>query len=56
MVGGFVRDWLLGRETDDINIAVEGDALDIAQKVAKAIDGKYVLLDEAEPLALPDLT
>jgi poly(A) polymerase len=46
-VGGFVRDWLLGRETADIDIAVAGDALSVAQEVAKAIDGRYVLLDEA---------
>lgn len=51
VVGGFVRDWLLGRETADIDIAVEGDALDIAQGVAKAIQGKYVLLDEDNRVA-----
>jgi poly(A) polymerase len=47
VVGGFVRDWLLERETKDIDIAVGGDALSIAQDVARAIDGRYVLLDEA---------
>ncbi|MBN2462630.1 MAG: HD domain-containing protein [Dehalococcoidia bacterium] len=51
VVGGFVRDWLLGRETADIDITVDGDALDIARKVAQAIDGKYVLLDEANRVA-----
>src|SRR4030066_1129179 len=51
VVGGFVRDWLLGRGTADIDIAVDGDALDIAQKVAQAIGGKYVLLDEANRVA-----
>src|SRR4030042_1593819 len=51
VVGGFVRDWLLGRGTADIDIAVNGDALDIAQKVAQAIGGKYVLLDEANRVA-----
>src|SRR4030042_1503715 len=51
VVGGFVRDWLLSRETADIDIAVDGDALDIAQKVAQAIGGKYVLLDEANRVA-----
>jgi len=49
--GGFVRDWLLGRETADIDIAVCGDALSIAQEVAEAVDGKYVLLDEANGVA-----
>jgi len=51
VVGGFVRDWLLGRETADIDIAVSGDALNIAQKIARAIDGRYVLLDEAKGVA-----
>jgi len=51
VVGGFVRDWLLDRETADIDIAIGGDALTMAQEVAKAIDGKYVLLDEANRVA-----
>ena len=51
LVGGFVRDWLRGRETADIDIAVDGNALDIARKVAQTIGGKYVLLDEANMIA-----
>ena len=51
VVGGFVRDWLLGRETADIDIAVSGNALNIAQEVAEAIGGRYVLLDEANRVA-----
>jgi poly(A) polymerase len=51
IVGGFVRDWLLGRKTADIDIAVKGDALSIAQEVARAIDGNYVLLDETNKVA-----
>jgi putative nucleotidyltransferase with HDIG domain len=51
VVGGFVRDWLLGRKTDDIDIAVKGDALSVAQEVARALDGKYVLLDEINKIA-----
>ena len=46
LVGGFVRDVLLGRDTVDIDIAVAADALKIAPKVATALSGKYVLLDE----------
>jgi poly(A) polymerase len=46
LVGGFVRDVLLGRETADIDIAVAADALEIAPEVATALGGKYVLLDE----------
>lgn len=46
LVGGFVRDALLGRDTADIDIAVAGDALEIAPKLAAVLGGKYVLLDE----------
>jgi poly(A) polymerase len=51
VVGGFVRDWLLERETRDVDIAVGGNALSIAQDVAKTIDGRYVLLDEVNKVA-----
>src|SRR4030043_1463768 len=51
VVGGFVRDWLLDRRTADIDIAVCGDALSIAQEVAEAVDGRYVLLDEVNRVA-----
>ena len=46
LVGGFVRDVLLGRTTADIDIAVARDALDITPKLATTLSGKYVLLDE----------
>jgi len=46
LVGGFVRDVLLGRETADIDIAVDVDVLTIAPKVAESLQGKFVLLDE----------
>ncbi|HUU64982.1 MAG TPA: HD domain-containing protein [Dehalococcoidales bacterium] len=46
LTGGLVRDMLLGRDTADIDIAVATDALEIAPKVATALGGKYVLLDE----------
>ncbi|MFC2005799.1 CCA tRNA nucleotidyltransferase [Chloroflexota bacterium] len=45
VVGGLVRDVLLGRNTADIDIAVALDALEIAPKVADILGGKYVLLD-----------
>ena len=47
LVGGFLRDVLLGRDTADIDIAVASDALEIAPGVATFLGGKYVLLDEA---------
>jgi len=46
LVGGFVRDALLGRNTADIDVAVAADALEIAPKVATALGGRYVLLDK----------
>ena len=46
IVGGFIRDRLLGRETNDIDITVNGDAINIAHEVAKEIGGKFVLLDD----------
>lgn len=46
LVGGFVRDMLLGRDTADIDIAVAADALSVAHGVAAALDGKYIPLDE----------
>lgn len=45
VVGGLVRDVLLGRSTADIDIAVAADALEIAPRVADILGGKYVLLD-----------
>jgi poly(A) polymerase len=46
LVGGFVRDALLGRATADIDIAVAADALDVAREFALQIDGSYVPLDD----------
>jgi len=46
LVGGCVRNTLLARDTVDIDIAVEADALEVAPRIATALGGKYVLLDE----------
>jgi poly(A) polymerase len=46
LIGGFVRDLLLGRDTADIDIALAADALEVAPQIAKSLGGKYVLLDE----------
>ncbi|MBN1644103.1 MAG: CCA tRNA nucleotidyltransferase [Dehalococcoidales bacterium] len=46
LVGGFVRDALLGRDTADIDIAVGVNALGIARELADLLGGKFVLLDE----------
>jgi len=47
LVGGFVRDVLLGRDTADIDIALAADAVAIAPRIADVLGGKFVLLDEA---------
>ncbi len=46
LVGGFVRDALLRRETADIDIALAADAVAVAPKVADALGGRFVLLDK----------
>jgi len=45
LIGGFVRDMLLGRDAADIDIAVAADALETASEVAAALGGKYIPLD-----------
>ncbi len=51
IVGGFIRDWLLGGKTNDIDIAVSGTAITIAHEVAREIGGKFAPLDEVNDLA-----
>jgi poly(A) polymerase len=51
LVGGFVRDLCLGRKTADIDIAIAADALEVAPRVADALGGKFVPLDEANRVA-----
>jgi len=41
VVGGFVRDLLMGRHSNDIDISVEGDAVKFAQEVAHAYHAGY---------------
>jgi tRNA nucleotidyltransferase/poly(A) polymerase len=51
LVGGTVRDTLLNRQTTgDIDIAVSGDAMDIARRLAAHINGKFILLDESNKI------
>lgn len=42
IVGGFVRDLLLGVENFDLDIVVEGDAINLAQILAKELRGDLV--------------
>ena len=41
LVGGTVRDVLLGEENLDVDIAVEGDAIAFARDLAQALGGRY---------------
>ena len=45
LVGGFLRDYLLGRPQMDFDFAVERDALALARAFARQIQGAFVLLD-----------
>lgn len=45
LVGGFVRDQLLGRPSYDVDVAVDGDGLALARRLANSLDGDYYPLD-----------
>ncbi len=56
VIGGYVRDGLMGRATADIDIVVAGEAMAIAAEVADAFGGHYVLMDEVNGVARVVLT
>lgn len=43
LVGGPVRDWLLGRPGQDLDFAVEGDAPSLARRLAAELGGRAVI-------------
>ena len=47
VVGGTVRDALLGRRTGDLDLAVDRDAISWARTIAAQVGGHFVLLDDA---------
>lgn len=51
IVGGFVRDGILGRMNRDIDVAVAGDATVIASEVARAFRTRMVSLNEINQIA-----
>jgi len=51
LVGGYLRDVLLGRVGDDIDLAVDGPATELARRFADATGGAFVRLDEATDTA-----
>jgi len=59
LVGGLIRDALLGRETADIDIAVAADVPEIGPPLAEALYGKFIMLDAVNSIGriiLPDWT
>lgn len=46
IVGGAVRDIILGRELKDVDVAVDGDAVVLAREFAATEKASFVLLDE----------
>ena len=46
LVGGAIRDYLLGTELKDIDLVVSGPTKEIAERVATKINGSFVILDE----------
>lgn len=51
VVGGFVRDGLMGRTNNDIDIVVAGNATETASDVAGAFGARMVPLDEVNQVA-----
>jgi len=51
LVGGCVRDHLLKRATQDVDIAVAASALSVAHDIADALHGSYVLLHQEQAIA-----
>ena len=51
VVGGTVRDVLLGRTPRDLDLAVSGDAMAIAQRLAGTLPGHFVQLDDVNSVA-----
>ena len=47
LVGGFVRDALLGRQNHDLDLAVHGDPLSMARRIGARANGAVVALDPA---------
>jgi tRNA nucleotidyltransferase/poly(A) polymerase len=51
VVGGFIRDALLGVASRDVDMTVDRDALQFAKKVCWLLDGEYELLDSRAELS-----
>ncbi|PKO21677.1 MAG: hypothetical protein CVU38_13415 [Chloroflexi bacterium HGW-Chloroflexi-1] len=47
LVGGYVRDWLLGRPSHDLDVIVPEGGISLARAVAAAFGGHFFVLDAA---------
>lgn len=56
LVGGAVRDMLMGRATHDLDFALTGDAIRIGRRVANALQGAFYPLDTKRGTARVILT
>jgi tRNA nucleotidyltransferase/poly(A) polymerase len=46
LVGGYVRDYLMGRASHDLDFAVQGDAIRLAREIADAFGASFIPLDQ----------
>ncbi len=51
LVGGFIRDSILRREIEDIDIAIAADSLDFSPELAGVLNGKYIPMDKENKVA-----
>ncbi len=51
VVGGFLRDALLGRDSRDVDLSIAGDPLALGPELADALDGRYFPLAEERRMA-----
>ncbi len=56
VIGGLVRDVLLGKKTADIDLAIAANALEVAPQIANVLGGKYVPLDKVNGIGRVVLT
>ncbi len=51
LVGGFVRDVLMGRPSKDIDISIQGDSFLLGQELSRELGGTFVSLDKKDRTA-----
>ncbi len=51
LTGGYIRDRLIGRESQDLDIVVNAPAMQVARFLAESLDSKFVPLDEENEIA-----